>query len=322
MRSKLLKLLFCVLIAGPPIAVDNVAVAQEAGPGEGLVIFKRADKFAGKAIRFNININGAPGVQLLAGSAIRKALPAGTYEFSVYTPSLDGQDSITINVQEGWTYEVEGTVLMGWPAGRAKLRLVSESGPAPGTVSSAPRDETALAGPALGAATVQPASAPSRTAEESGRIGLRNFVGDWNLNMWALSSDGNRLEGSGVAQGVAEGDSTRITFTEFSAPAFPAASGGGQVKIGYEEGKGFTLECWLAHSNEVLRFSGRYETDTGRYVFFLYGSSGELATGVSRSSVRVEIRSEDIATWVADTYSTVDGQSLLVQSYRFTRRSN
>jgi len=28
----------------------------------------------------------------------------------------------------------------------------------------------------------------------------------------------------------------------------------------------------------------------------------------------------DIATWVAETYSSVDGQSLLVQSYRFSRR--
>jgi hypothetical protein len=299
-----------------------VSFAQEAGPGEGLVVFSRDDKFAGKAIRFNVTISGAPGFQLPAGSEVRRALPAGTYTFSVHTPSLDGQDYLTIDVQEGWTYYVEGTVLMGWPAGRAKFNLVSESGPAAGSGAKSRGDHVALAGPALGAATASAASAPARSAEESGRIGLRNFVGDWDLQMWSLSGDGNKLEGRGVAQGVAEGNSTRITITEFSAPAFPAATGGGQVRIGYEEGKGFTLESWFKHTNEVLNFSGRYEADTGRYVFYLFGSSGEFAAGVQRSSVRVEIRSEDIATWVADTYSAVDGQSLLVQSYRFTRRSN
>lgn len=322
MRSSLLTSLLLVSIVGSSLIYGPIALGQEAGPGEGLVIFSRDDKMAGKAIRFNININGAPSLQLLAGSTIRKALPAGTHELSVYTPSVDGVDSLTIDVQEGWTYQVEGTVRMGWPVGRAKLNLIAETGPS-SAVNVQPRSEqVSLAGPALGAAAVSASSAPTRSAEENGRIGLRNFVGDWDLNMWALSSDGDRLEGSGIAEGVAEGDSTRITFTEFSAPAFPRATGGGQVKIGYEDGKGFTLESWFAHSNEVLKFSGRYEAETGRYVFYMFGSSGELATGVPRSSVRVEIRSEDIATWIADTYSAIDGQSLIVQSYRFTRRSN
>ena len=321
MRSRILHVLAILCLAAVSSGFVAPACAQEAGPGEGLVIFSREDKFKGKAIRFNMNVNGQQ-LQLLSGNTIRIALPVGTHTISVWSPSLDGQDSITIDVQEGWTYHVEGYIRWGYPAGRAKFGAVSETPPAPGSVASAARTEQPLAGAALGAAAVQPGAAPTRSAEEAGRIGLRNFVGDWDLNMWSLSADGEKLAGSGIAQGVAEGDSTRITFTEFSAPAFPAATGGAQVKIGYEEGKGFTLESWFAHSNEVLKFSGRYEADTGRYVFYLFGSSGELATGVPRSSVRVEIRSEDIATWVADTYSAVEGQSLLVQSYRFTRRSN
>jgi hypothetical protein len=321
MRSGFLRTLLFACIASTPVVNDAAAVAQEAGPGEGLVIFSREDKFKGKAVRFNMNVNGQQ-LQLLAGTEIRLPLPVGTHTVSVWSPSLDGQDSITIDIQEGWTYHVEGYIRMGYPAGRPKFGAVSEMPPASGSVASVARTEPPLAGAALGAATVQQSAAPSRTPEESGRIGLRNFVGDWDLQMWALSSNGDKLEGKGVAQGVAESNSTRITFTEFSAPAFPDATGGGQVMIGYEEGKGFVLESWFAHSNEVLRFSGRYEADTGRYVFYLFGSSGELATGLPRSSVRVEIRSEDIATWVAETYSTVDGQSLIVQSYRFTRRSN
>jgi hypothetical protein len=53
----------------------------------------------------------------------------------------------------------------------------------------------------------------------------------------------------------------------------------------------------------------------------MFGSQGETATGVQRASTRVEVQSVDIATWIADTYSSVDGQSMKVQSYKFTRRS-
>ncbi len=320
MKSRSLRCVLILTALGIPASYSTVAMAQEAGPGEGLVIFSRDDKFAGKAIRFNITVDGAQGLQLLAGTTIRKPLPAGTHTFSVYTPSLDGQDSITIDVQEGWTYHVEGYVRMGWPVGRAKFRLVSESGPAPGSVT-ANREAEALAGPALGGVVTPSAATPARSAEESGRLGLRNFVGDWDLEMWSLARDGSRLEGQGIAQGMFETDATRITITEFSAPAFPAATGGGQVRIAWEDGKGFVLESWFKHSSEVLKFGGRYEADTGRYVFFNFGSAGETATGMPRQSTRVEIRAVDISTWIAETYSSVDGQSVLVQSYRFTRRA-
>ena len=319
MKSRTLHWLLISAILATPGFQSSGALAQEAGPGEGLVVFSRDDKFAGKAIRFNVTINGAPGIQLLAGSTIRKPLPVGPHTFSVYTPSLDGQDSISIDIQEGWTYYIEGYVLMGWPAGRAKFRLVSESGPGPESSQARPKTD-ALAGAALGAASTSSGAAPARSAEENGRLGLRNFVGDWDLEMWSLADDGSRLEGRGFAQGVREGDGTRITIVEFSAPAFPAATGGGQVRLACTEEKGFTLESWFKLSDEVLRFSGRYETDTGRYVFYSFGSGGETATGMPRQSVRVEVRAIDIATWVAETYSSVDGQSLLVQSYRFRKR--
>ena len=315
------KIFFPVLILTlliTPGFESSTALAQEAGPGEGLVIFSREDKLKGKAIRFNVKIDGSSDFQLPAGTTIQKALPVGSHTFTVSSPSVDGQDFLTIDVQEGWTYHIEGSVLWGWPAGRAKFKLVSESGPAPGSLP-ARSNANVLAGAALGAAATPSGPASPRSAEESGRLGLRNFVGDWDLAMWSLATDGSRLEGHGVAQGAAEGNGTRITITEFSAPAFPAATGGGQVRLAYEEGKGFTLESWFKHSNEILKFTGRYEADTGRYTFFNFGGGGETATGVPRLSVRVEIRAIDIATWVAETYSSVDGQSLLVQSYRFSR---
>ena len=60
-------------------------------------------------------------------------------------------------------------------------------------------------------------------------------------------------------------------ITEFESAAFPAASGGGQVLLSYEAGKGFLLVSHFRHSDEVLRFSGQYQADTGKYVFYMFG---------------------------------------------------
>lgn len=154
-----------------------------------------------------------------------------------------------------------------------------------------------------------------------GRVGLRNFIGDWQLEMWSLAEDGSKLKGHGSATGSAEGeDGTRIMITEFESAAFPAASGGGQVLLSHEAAKGFLLVSHFRHSDEVLRFSGQYQADTGQYVFHMFGGSGStFATGVPRASARVEIRSLNTSEWVAETYSYVDGRMTRVQFYRFTR---
>jgi hypothetical protein len=300
----------------------RTALAVEAGPGQGLVIFHRRDTVKGKAVRFNMAQDGVPIGQLLAGVTIKRSLPPGNYVFSVSAPSLDGQDHISITVEAGRTYNVEGEILWGWPVGRPKFRMVSEtvSAPIPGnpTVSS-PAPTGALAGAALGSAV---APLPSRPGSvEMGRVGLRNFVGDWQLQMWSLAEDGSKLEGHGSATGSAEGvDGTRIMITGFESAAFPAASGGGQVLLSYEASKGFLLVSHFRHSDEVLRFSGQYHADTGKYVFYMFGGAGtKFATGVQRASARVEIRSLDTSSWVAETYSYVDGRMTRVQSYRFTR---
>jgi hypothetical protein len=123
-----------------------------------IVILSRDDKFKGKGIRFNMDINGQR-LQLLAGNTVRVPLPVGTHTLSVWSPSLEGQDSITIDVQEGWIYHVEGYIRWGYPAGRAKFKSVSETPAAPGSVASAANIEQPLAGAALGAAIAQPGSA-------------------------------------------------------------------------------------------------------------------------------------------------------------------
>ncbi len=261
-------------------------------------------------------------------------LAPGSYNFTVRAPSLDGQDFLTINVEAGWTYNVEGKILWGWPTGRPKFQLASQTpGPAvasapSGAIQSRPEPvavPAAMAGPALGSTAPQPAAtAQARsTADDRGRIGLRNFKGDWHLDLWSLATDFSKLEGRGAATGTAMGDSaTQINITEFASAAFPEATGGGRVLISHVPERGFTLESEFMYSGELLKFSGQYDEVTGRYIFYLSdGTGGQTATGMPRSSVRVEIRSLDLETWVAETYSSVSGQSIKVQSYRFTRKS-
>jgi hypothetical protein len=302
--------------------------AAQAGPDEGLVIFHRANVMAGKAIRFNLEQDGRPVGQLLAGTTLEIPLAPGTYTFTVRAPSVDGMDYLTLNVEAGKTYSVEGEILWGWPAGRPKFGNVSESGvatqPADMPSASAPSAATATAAPASGPAAA-PAAAnnrPAMSADDAGRLGLRNFAGDWNLEIWSLASDGHRLEGSGVATGTIEGDNAiRIVIAQFESVEFPEAIGGGRVTISHESGRGFVLETDLGYSDEVLNLTGGYQADSNTYVFFLIGgASGQTATGIDRTSVRLEIRSLDRNLWEAATFAHVDGQSTQVQSSRFTRR--
>ena len=322
-----------IIVLAIGIAPNSVALAAEAGPGEGLVVFNRKKSSKGVAIRFNIEQDGRPIGQLLSGTTMKIPLAPGSYNFTVRAPSLDGQDFLTINVEAGWTYNVEGKILWGWPTGRPKFQLASQSpGPAAasapsGAIQARPEPvavPAAMAGPALGSTAPQPAAtAQARpTADDRGRIGLRNFKGDWHLDMWSLATDFSKLEGRGAATGTAMGDSaTQINITEFASAAFPEATGGGRVLISHVPERGFTLESEFKYSGELLKFSGQYDEVTGRYIFYLSdGTGGQTATGMPRSSVRVEIRSLDLETWVAETYSAVSGQSIKVQSYRFTRR--
>jgi len=181
-----------------------------------------------------------------------------------------------------------------------------------------------MAGPALGSMAPRPADSGQAdpTSEDSGKIGLRNFTGDWNLEVWSLARDGSRLKGHGAATGTPMGDSaTQINITEFAAAAFPGATGGGRLRISHVPGRGFALESEFKHFGELLVFSGQYDAATGRYTFHSSGGVGGVtATGMHRSSVRVEVRSLDFETWVAEAYSSMDGQSIQIQSYRFTRR--
>ncbi|RLA27658.1 MAG: hypothetical protein DRR11_17920, partial [Gammaproteobacteria bacterium] len=65
-------LLLGVIVAlGIGIAPGSIALAAEAGSGEGLVIFNRKSSMKGKAIQFNIQQDGRPIGQLRSGTTIK-----------------------------------------------------------------------------------------------------------------------------------------------------------------------------------------------------------------------------------------------------------
>ncbi|MHC4992952.1 MAG: hypothetical protein ACYTGC_18415 [Planctomycetota bacterium] len=106
----------------------STAAISEPKPDGGLVVFYRPSAMKGAAIRFEITEEGVGSIGTLSnGAVLERDLEPGSHTFTVRAPSVDGRDSVTVNVDVGATYFVKGTILWGWPAGRPKFTLMSES---------------------------------------------------------------------------------------------------------------------------------------------------------------------------------------------------
>lgn len=104
------------------------ATLPEAKPDKGMVVFYRISKMRGAAIRFEITDSAKGSIGSLSnGSVIHKNIEPGQYTFTVRTPSMNGQDSITLNVETGKTYYIKGEIIWGWPVGRPKFSQMADS---------------------------------------------------------------------------------------------------------------------------------------------------------------------------------------------------
>ena len=100
------------------------AEIPEADPEKGLVVFYRVKNFKGGAVRFNVqHADGVIGT-LTNGSVLYTYLEPGQHTF---WSQVISQDSITLTVEAGKIYYVEGKTQLGVYAGRPKFTLVSES---------------------------------------------------------------------------------------------------------------------------------------------------------------------------------------------------
>lgn len=89
--------------------------------GMAMVVFYRPAKFAGGAIRFNVNHSSGPVGQLTSGTLLFKEVPPGAQTFWAQAIA---QDSITVNAAAGQTYYIRGEVKAGLYAGRPTFRQV------------------------------------------------------------------------------------------------------------------------------------------------------------------------------------------------------
>jgi hypothetical protein len=296
------KIMTVLAAIGILVALPTPApVFAQSGPDQAEVVFHRPNKIKWKATRFNIEQDGRPIGQLLAGTEIRLALDPGNYTFTATATSLDGKDYLTLSVEAGKTYRVKGEVLASWPVGRPKFTDVSESGVA--------------TQPASAPAMPQPAASDGNAAT----MGLKNLVGNWDMESWSLADDGRKIEGAGTATGSPEGDhAVRIVVNDFDAAELPDAIGGGTLLITLHPERGLLFESDLPAADRKLQMSGQFTS--GKYVFYLFDGGGETMTGIQRTSLSIEVQSVDQNTWVANTYASFEGRRTHIQSTRLVRQ--
>ena len=96
----------------------------EVKESQGLVVFYRSKSFKAGAIKFTVKDSRGEYGQLTNGSIISVNVESGS---NTFWSQVISSDAITIDVEEGKIYYVEGTVKMGALAGRPKFNLVEES---------------------------------------------------------------------------------------------------------------------------------------------------------------------------------------------------
>ncbi len=109
MRQLAIKYLLVPAMAVLALSINPGTAADlpQVEDGKGQVVFYRTNKFAGGAIRFNLNHASGTLGQLLRGTYLYKSVGPGEHAF--WSQAIS-QDSITIVVEAGKTYYVEGVV--------------------------------------------------------------------------------------------------------------------------------------------------------------------------------------------------------------------
>lgn len=152
MRSMLARGLFCSILMLPVLAVaqetveatdavaTDVAVADAleapmtatatngligaAPDGLGQIVFFRPKKMAGGAIGFKVREGDVELGKLRSGKYFVANVEPGVHEYVVHS---EAKDILTMEVEAGETYYVQGTLTMGVLAGRPNLSPSDES---------------------------------------------------------------------------------------------------------------------------------------------------------------------------------------------------
>lgn len=86
--------------------------------GKGQIVFFRPSKFAGAAVGFKVREGTTELGKLRSGNYFVAAVEPGTHEYTVHS---EAKDILTLEVEAGETYYVQGTISMGFMVGRPNL---------------------------------------------------------------------------------------------------------------------------------------------------------------------------------------------------------
>ncbi|QNP41527.1 DUF2846 domain-containing protein [Lysobacter solisilvae (ex Woo and Kim 2020)] len=101
--------------AAPAATNSKVGAPQE---GKGLIVFFRPSKFTGAAIGFKVREGETELGKLRSGKYFVANVEPGTHQYTVHS---EAKDVLTMEVEAGETYYVQGTITMGFMAGRPNL---------------------------------------------------------------------------------------------------------------------------------------------------------------------------------------------------------
>ena len=113
--------------AGTPVVAESTAapvVAASSGlvgaapADKGQIVFFRPSKFAGGAVGFKVREGETELGKLRSGKYFIALVEPGTHSYTVHS---EAKDVLTMEVEAGETYYVQGTITMGLMAGRPNL---------------------------------------------------------------------------------------------------------------------------------------------------------------------------------------------------------
>lgn len=104
--------------AATPAPAAAPAAAEPAAGGEGTIVFFRPKKMMGAAVGFKVREAGVELGKLRNGSFFVLKVAPGKHQYVVHSET---EDVLTMEVEAGQTYYVQGTLGMGVVAGRPNL---------------------------------------------------------------------------------------------------------------------------------------------------------------------------------------------------------
>lgn len=102
--------------ASAPAASNGKVGAPPAGKGQ--IVFFRPSKFAGAAVGFKVREGQTELGKLRSGKYFVAVVEPGQHQYTVHS---EAEDVLTMEVEAGETYYVQGTINMGFLVGRPNL---------------------------------------------------------------------------------------------------------------------------------------------------------------------------------------------------------